>query len=161
MDILDQAILFEYEGHKFYSEQAAKAKNAGVRGILENLAKDELDHAAFLESLKAGARREFPPSPTMSNIRKIIETHSVKKESFLAEDADLLETLKTALEFEDRARKHFEDEALTSVDGETATLLKLLAREEEKHFHLINNLIRFIDNPGSLLETQEFQRYHD
>jgi len=159
MDIIEQAIDFEYNGHKFYTEQAALAKTTAVRDILKNLASDELEHAEFLEFLQKNQVDEFKPSDSMHKIKDIIKESIITDPKFLSKDLAVLDVLKAALELEDKARKHYSDEALSTLDEKSQKLLSLLALEEEKHYNLIANLIKFIDEPGNLLETQEFSHY--
>lgn len=161
MDILDQAIEFEFKGHKFFSEAAAKAKNEGVKAILEHLANDELQHAEFLKLLKSGARKEFTPSKNMPKIKTIIEESSLNNESFLSQEANIKEVLQAALDLEKQAHDHYTEEALQALDSETRHLLRMLAKEEEHHHKLIEGLLTYLDNPRDILETPEFQFYEE
>ncbi len=159
MSILDQAIQFEYEGHKFFSEKAAQAQNPGVKQILTNLAEDELEHAEYLKGLKSGLRDELKPSDAMKNIKKILEESTLTNARFLAEEVGIMDVLNAALELEERAHQHYTAEALAELDDNTRKLLEKLAIVEEGHHKLIQSLIDFLDNPQSILETQEFQMY--
>lgn len=161
MDILDKAIEFELEGNKFYLENAAKAKSKAVKRILENLAQDELEHAEFLRFMKNNQADDFKPSKTLGKVKEILEESRLSEPDFLVQDTDVLEVLKEALIIEDKARQHYTDEAIATLDEKSQKLLKLMALEEEKHYKLIDNLIKYLDNPGNLLESQEFSFYDD
>jgi len=161
MDILDKAIEFEYKGHEFFKEKAAQAKTPAVKQILENLAQDEIEHAKFLEGLKSGETRTFNPSTSMRNIKSILEESKVNEINFLEDEPDVLEVLNAALELEARAANLYSKEALATQDPEIQDLLKQLEFEENSHHALIQNLIKYLDGPFNLLETQEFQRYDD
>ncbi len=159
MDILEQAIEFEYSGHKLYFENAQKAKNPAVKFILNSLAEDELVHAEFLKNLKDGQAKEFKPSESMPKILDIIKSSSLQDANFLSEDSNVLAVLEQALRIEDEARSHYSGEATKELDARTRQLLEKLAREEEQHYTLISNLIRHLNNPQAILETPEFQYY--
>jgi len=161
MDILDKAIEFELEGNKFYLENAAMAKTKAVKSILQNLAQDELEHAEFLKFLKNNQVDDFKPSKTLGKVKDILKESSLNDPDFLKKDADVIEVLHKALAIEEKARQHYTDEAISTLDEKSQKLLKLLALEEEKHYKLIDNLIKFLDNPGNLLESQEFSFYDE
>jgi rubrerythrin len=161
MDILDKAIEFELQGNKFYLESAAKAKTKAVKNILENLAHDELEHAEFLGFLKNNQVDDFVPSKTLGKIGSILKESALNDPNFLQKDADVIHILHEALAIEDKARQHYTDEAMASLDEKSQKLLKLLALEEENHYKLIDNLIKFLDNPGNILESQEFNFYDE
>ncbi len=159
MDILDQAIEFEYQGLAFFKKSAEKAENPAVKEIFMNLAKDEQQHAAFLETLKKGSTLEYKASESMKNIKGIIKEACIKDDHFLSKEAGILDTLKAALDFEDRTRNHFLEESMKTADANLKHLLTMLAKEEEMHHKLIENLIKFYETPQDILETQEFQSY--
>ena len=161
MDILDQAIDFELNGHKYYMEHAEQAKNPAVKTILENLADDELKHAEILRKIKAGAAKEFPPTRSMHRIRDVIKESSLNDVNWLKDEVGILDVLQTALEFEENAKNRYREEALQADHLESVEILNKLAAEEDKHYFLIKKLIEFIDNPQNILETQEFQFYDE
>jgi len=53
-DILDLAIATEIKAHELYTEMAAKAKSPWMRRALEGVARQEQQHRAKLEAVKAG-----------------------------------------------------------------------------------------------------------
>jgi rubrerythrin len=159
MSILDQAIEFEKKGRLFYMEKAAKAQNPAIRNILINLAEDEEKHAEFLQQIKDGVAKEFVPSNSMKNIRKILEESVLANENFLSEETLIQDVLAAAIDLEKRAVAHYTKEAIAAESEETQALLLELAKEEEKHDHLLTNLLKYIDQPKNILETQEFQHY--
>ena len=159
MDIIEQAIAFELEGHKFYLKKTEAAKDSAVKAILTNLADDELKHAQFLRELKAGTAKTFAPTNSMHTIREILKKTAVNNLNFLSDEIGIRDVCNAALDLEERAMNHYSAEAIQTQNPETQELLKLLAKEEEKHYHLIQDLIDFIDNPKAILETQEFQWY--
>ncbi len=161
MDILDQAIDFEMNGHKYYTEHAAAAQNPAVKTILENLADDELKHAEVLREIKSGAAKEFPPTQSMHRIRDVIKESSLNDVNWLKDEVGILEVLETALDFEEKAKNRYREEAIKAEHPDSVEILTLLAEEEDKHYVLIKNLIEFIDNPQNILESQEFQFYDD
>lgn len=159
MSILDQAIEFEKNGRAFYLEKAALAQNPAVKNILISLADDERQHAEFLQKLKDGTATTFTPSESMKNIKRILEESTLAGDNFLSEEALIQDVLKAAIELEQRAAAHYTEEAIAAESPETQGLLRELAKEEEKHEALLVNLLKYLDNPKNILETQEFQHY--
>jgi|GEM_PF-3876742 len=157
MDILDQAIEFEYLGHKMYSEYAAGAKNTAVRNIFEGLAGDELLHVEYIKSLKNKNKMDFKPTATMHRIKEIIS--ETADESFLSREAGIKDILKKALELEKKAQIHYEKELQNATDPEQKRILEIMAKEEARHYELINSLIKYLDSPQTILENPEFHWY--
>ncbi len=161
MNILEEAIEFEYKGHEFYKEKAALAKDPGVRNILENLAQDELDHATLLEQIRDGVLDNLTLSSSMTRVKDILKSAAMNDIDFLSNEVGLLEVLHAALQFEERARNHYQNEAVRQFDPKAQEILALLVKEEDKHYKLIAGLIKYLDSPKNILETQEFNFYDD
>ena len=161
MDILDQAIEFEYMGQKFYKEKAEAAQHQGVKTILMGLAEDEFNHAKFLEGMKAGTAKEFPASATMPKVKNVIETSGLSDPRFMANEPGLIDVLNEALKIEERAKAHYTQEALATQSEENRKLLEQIAKEEQRHYDLISSLIKYIDAPKNILEDPEFTYYEE
>ena len=161
MDILDHAIELENNGRKFYLESASLAKTPAVRAILESLAEDEVGHARFLIELKSNATVPYAPSASFSKIEGILKESKLSTPEGLAETDDVREVIQKAIDFEDKARLHYDNEAFITLRPEARETLRLLAREEERHHQLLCGLLKYLDTPENLLETQEFHWRND
>ena len=161
MDILDHAIDLETKGRKFYLDSAAIAKTPAVKAILESLAEDEVGHARFLVELKNNAAAPYTPSLSFSKIEGILRESKLNSPETLAETDDVRDVIKMAIDFEDKARLHYDNEAFITLRPEARETLRLLAREEERHHQLLSGLLKYLDNPENLLETQEFHWRND
>jgi len=154
MDILDQAIEFEYLAHKMYSEYAAGAKSQAVKNIFAGLAEDELVHVQYIKALKESSNMDIKPTATMHRIKEIIA--AADDSGFLAKEAGINEVLKRALEFEKKAQLHYEKELAGASSPEQKRILEIMAKEEARHYDLINSLMKYLESPQAILESQEF-----
>lgn len=157
MNILDEAIELENKGRQFYLEGAAKTTNPTVRSLLESLAADEVAHAAFLRGLKRNVKSPFTPSPHFAEIRHLLKNSDLRSPDFTAQLDDVRDVLKAAIDFEDKARLHYDSEAFFAEIPEARDTLHLLAREEDRHHALLEGLLMYLDNPGTTLDSPEFQ----
>ena len=55
MEILEFAIQMEKDGQQFYHELAAKTTHPGIKGVLEKLATEELEHQHAIERIQKGS----------------------------------------------------------------------------------------------------------
>ncbi len=161
MDILDQAIEFEYLGHKMYTDFAAAAKSEAAKNIFEGLAADELTHVDYIRSLKEGSTEDPKPTETMYRIKQILIDASKTNEKFLAEETDIQAVLDKALDFELKSKLHYERELEKAVETGQKKILSLMVKEEDRHHDLIKSLITYLDSPKTILETSEFHWYED
>ncbi len=159
MDLIDQAIAFEKEGHQFFMDHAARVSNPTVKFILESLAEDELKHIEYLEKLRDGSLKEYQASPGMKNIKNALEKAVKQNPHFLADDPSIRSVLESAMAVEQNAKEQYTKEALAQQSPENREFLEKIAKEEDRHYWLLKNLLDFYENPKNILEDQEFQYY--
>ena len=159
MDLIQQAIKFELEGHKFFKDHAARVKNPTVKFILESLAEDELKHIDYLERLREGTLKEYKPSEGMKNIKQALEKAVKENPNFLKDDPSIRAVLESAMAVEQNAKEQYTREALAAQSPENRVFLEKIAKEEERHFWLLKNLLDFYESPKNILEDQEFHYY--
>jgi rubrerythrin len=72
-EILEMAIRMEQRGHEFYEKAAQLVQMPGAKELLEELARDEVDHVRLFEGLQgrddyeALAKGEIPPDLRLSD----------------------------------------------------------------------------------------------
>jgi len=129
-EVLEFAIFREVEAYHFYMALAKVVDNLEMRKVLEDFAKEELEHKAKLELevLKMGqvlpAEKEFP-APSMDNYI-IPNTDSLI-------DIDYKDMLLLAIEKEEASFKTYVNLAIHAIDQESKDVLLAIAEEEVKH----------------------------
>ena len=131
-EILELAIFREVEAYHFYMALAKVVDDQEMCKVLENFAKEELEHKAKLELevLKMGqvlsTEKEFP-APSMDNYI-ISNTDSLI-------DMDYKDILLLAIEKEDASFRTYVNLAFHAADQESKDVLLAIAEEEVKHKH--------------------------
>jgi rubrerythrin len=129
-EVLEFAIFREVEAYHFYMALAKIMDNPVMRKVLEDFAKEELEHKAKLELeiLKMGqvlpAEKEFP-APSRDN-------YIVSNTDSLI-DMDYKDILLLAIEKEDASFKTYVNLAFHAADQESKDVLLTIAEEEVKH----------------------------
>ena len=162
IDILADAIAFEEEGIRVFSEKAETAGSPVEKRIFLSLAKDEQGHRAHLIGLRDDLIRTH-------NLAPLGETdaheHRTAREIFEAAIEEVkdpydykqedLEILEGAMAVE---RKGFDMYAKAAASVESADAKKLfehLAEEERTHYDLLKNTYEYIRDPEGWHEYEE------
>ena len=127
-EVVDFAIKGEEEAEQFYTEMAAKAKDAWMRTTFEGFAREERGHKAKLQSIKAGGATK--PSDKKVQDLKIAE---YVVDIVPGEDISYQDALIVAMKSEKAAFKLYSDLARTTHDDRLRETFLALAQEEAKH----------------------------
>jgi rubrerythrin len=159
--ILKYAAQREMETHDFYASCLAKATISGTKEILQTLVRDEKHHYDIVtgilqESGAAGAMKELTETPNAKTQLTKAFTHSkVTDDEFSAEHASVRDLLVQALDIEKESFTNYSQGFEEASDSEIKAVFKYLADEENKHYIMIDNLMSFLDNPGTWLYEEE------
>jgi len=129
-EVLEFAIFREVEAYHFYMALAKVVDNPAMRKVLEDFAKEELEHKAKLELevLKMGqvlpAEKELP-APSRDNY-VVSNTDSLI-------DMDYKDILLLAIEKEEASFRTYVNLAIHAADQESKDVLLTIAEEEVKH----------------------------
>ncbi len=127
-EILDFAIKNEEEAAQFYTDLAAKAELAPMRGVFEDFAREERGHKAKLLGVKKSGNAQ-PATGSVLDLK--IGDYLV--ESKPSADMDYQQALILAMKQEKAAFKLYSDLAAATDDSDLRNLLLSLAQEEAKH----------------------------
>jgi rubrerythrin len=136
--IMQASIAEEIAARDFYREAAAKVADAGVKAILEELAREEEQHRGTLETLRFDplARVEFEePEDT-----RVAEEEEVPEPSC---EMTPKEAFGLAMKREQKAMEIYQKLASGCRDAETRKLYEELARMERGHKTKLERL--FVD----------------
>ena len=162
MDILDFAMQMELDGTAFYERAAAASQRSEIRDIFLYLAEEERRHHRFFKSLKEGsdpdtAARELQSGPARTP--KSIFVQLIKKNDDQTFGDDVKSVWTEALRIEEKSAKLYRDEARKEKDPKRRDLLNRIAEEERTHIYLIDNMLSFMADPQSFVESQKFAAF--
>ncbi|MBU0743492.1 ferritin family protein [bacterium] len=162
IDILADAIAFEEEGIRFFTEKAEAATSELERSIFLSLAKDEQGHRAHLIGVRDGMIKthnlsslDKPGHDHDATPRQIFESalESVKDPyEYVEED---LEILQGAMEVERKGYTMYSKAAARMESTEARELFEHLAAEEQTHYELLKNTYEYIRDPEGWNEYEE------
>jgi len=140
--ILEYALEREYEGKRFFTENAGRLQNAAAAGAFKAIAVEEQKHidfiAAQLAAQNAGVSTEMPELPTAGFFADRAENENIEQSVAESMVADL-PVLRMAYLIE-RDFSEFYAMAASKTEGEAHKVLSMLAHWEAGHERLFKNL---------------------
>jgi rubrerythrin len=157
MDVFKFAMEKEQFSEEYYRDLANRANHAGLKNILTLLADEEGKHWRTVEQMRTETPDLVTEVPILDHAREIFEKMrgAPKKFDFLLSEAELY---RKACQIEEQSRKFYLERAEEAKDPDQKRVFQLLAREEDKHLFLMENICGFVSKPESFLENAE--RYH-
>ena len=156
MSIFDFAMQMEHDGEKFYRTLADNAKNQGLKGILNKLADDEVEHYRVFEKLKNNTTLDIASSSILEDSKTIFSEMKIESLQNIGDVEEQKRAYTTALEMEEKSYTFYEDKASHTDNPDEIKLLKAIAIEERRHYRLLEGLIDFISRPEQWIEDAEF-----
>ena len=168
IEILEYALNRERETRDFYAECLGKAQASGTKEILRGLVADEERHYIIVTELLDRARDQSSADgvstddsgDAKSRLTRALG-HAVVDNDFEADRASVRSMLEVALANEKESFTNYARAATDASEDDTKKIFESLAREENNHFLLIDNLMSYLDDPGTWLYEEEnliFQR---
>ncbi len=162
MNILDFAMQMELDGKAFYEAGAAKMSEPELKQILLTLAQEEDKHYRFFKKLKSlgtePARLELMQVTTsFSANRNLFQQMADRKGKPLGEDVRAVWT--EALSIEEKSERLYREEASREKDAGKRRLLELVADEEKTHVYLIDNMLSYMKDPQTFIESTQFKSF--
>lgn len=159
MQVLDYAMQMELDGEKYYRELATTCQDAGIRGILERMAGDEVKHYATLMQIKEEAPASMNADTVAPQARSLFRETMEGGGTFDFNMSEL-SLYEKARDVEYKARDFYLEHAEEVVEEEAKALFKRLADEEGLHADIMNSIIEFVQQaePGNWIENAEWYR---
>lgn len=163
MDIYTFAMQMEKDGETYYRELGEKSRNVGLKRIFTMLADEEVKHFEIIKKLREKvALPAAIDSNVLTDVKNIFEEMRAGKLKFepgyAVDTTDETIAYRKARDVEEKSRKFYLEKAGEVTDTQAALLLKMLAREEDKHYRIMDNLVEFVSKPepGNWLENAEW-----
>ena len=161
MSIFEFAMKMEQDGEKFYRDLAVKTTNVGLKQIFTYLADEEVKHYALFKGLFEGQPTDYTSTDILAGSKNIFAQMKASGAVDVTADVSQLEAYKQALEWEKKAYEFFEQKGAETSDPKEKKFLETIAKEERRHYRLIDTIIEFIGRPESWVENAEFNHLTD
>jgi rubrerythrin len=145
LEILKKAYQIEVDGYTFYSMTADRASKPPVQELFDKLARDEVQHKAYLQSVIGSYQEKGLAAfnvkhrdPDLRAFTASIFTEEFKKQ---AEGADFeLGALSIGMTLETNAIKYFSGAAENTAEKEVREFYEFLADWERQHLEALQVL---------------------
>ena len=161
MNVFEFAMQMEKDGEKFYREIAEKSNDPGLKRIFNTLADEEVIHYQTFKKLFEKSGANAVESNILDKAKNIFS--EMKDAGGFDVSAETLQTdaYKKAMEAEKDAYTFYESKANDVEDENEKQILLTFAREERRHYRLLENVLEFVSRPESWLEDAEFSNMED
>jgi rubrerythrin len=161
LDALEVALTNEMKEREFYLKNAQRTKNPVGKAMFQQIGDEELEHYERLKRLhaewaKAGKWPESLPLAVNNTIIKdvlvgVLKTVDAKAES----DANDLEAVRTAIDFEEKGAKFYADLSNQATDPKEKAFFDLLSKIEREHYLSLKEAEEYLVDPASWFRKVE------
>lgn len=155
MEIFNYAMEKEKKQEQYYRDLAKKCRDRGLTNILNMLADDEVKHYKILEKMKVNEHQDFSGSAILEQAKNVFGEMKNKASDF-SFDISQVDLYRKAQEFEKEAEEDYREKAEKETHEQNKNFFVRLAREERKHYFLLDNIIELLMSPHHWLENAEF-----
>ena len=146
----------ELDSEAYYRSQASKLQNTILVPVFQSLADEEAQHVKLLQAQAAGQPIDLPAengalTASMNVFRQVDDFHAQHPEVL-----DQLEPYEVARALEEKSADLYRRLLEATADEPSRVLFALLAREEEKHRSVLEELYRHLNRPNAWVEAAEF-----
>lgn len=159
MNIYQFAMQMEKDGENYYRVLAKESSVPGLSKIFLMLADEEVKHYNVIERL---SRKEKNPqlveARILENIKNVFVSMQGVKEEVHIDTTKAASAYRKACTIEEMSQKFYLEKAGLVEDGYEREMFIRLAKEEEKHLRIMENIVQFVSRPepGNWLENAEW-----
>lgn len=152
---VETAIKMETDAMKFYRDASARTSHALGKRLFESFVVDELKHLKMLQDIMNDLDVEVKfvhPKEDIKTVFSELKEHMMQRISATTGEK---EAVKVALDFEKEGYNFYKKAALEATEEKEKKLFEVLTIEEERHYKLLENTDRFLDNTGEWFMWEE------
>lgn len=159
------AIEMEKKGYEFYTKSAEKSKNELLKSTLNSLAEREIIHIKKIKELYQSLSGEKPKGDWLRDIfvppqkAELLKTILNKLKDNLDKQAetnvDEKEIYETAKGLEKDGFGFYNKIAKENPDEDVKKFFAGLAEEENEHFAILDETVKYLENPGDWFKDKE------
>lgn len=162
LDVLKKAYQIETDGFTFYSMVAERSQRQAVREIFDKLARDELQHKAYLRDIGARYQAEgvsaFAVNRADTSMRQFADVLFTDRFREQARGAEFeVSALSIGMQLESNAMATFHAAARDAADVEVREFYKFLADWERQHLDALHGLFTAVR--GEIFADAGFERF--
>ncbi len=161
LNALEVALNNETREREFYLKHAKRTKNPLGKRMFQQIGDDELEHYERLRQLhqKWSKQERWPetvPLKVRDTVVKDVLLDFVKKVDMSAKgDANDLEAVRTALDFEAKGAKFYAELRDSVVDPREKEFFDLLSKMENEHYLSLKDTEEYFIDPASWYRKME------
>lgn len=161
LDALHVALNNEMREHEFYQKNADRTGNAVGKAMFQQIAAEELEHYERLKEIHANwvKGRKWPETVPLkvkeTAIQSVLKAAIKGAPKTAKGDADDLQAIRTAIDFEARGASHYAKLRDEVVDPREKAFFNLLADIEHEHFVSLKETEEFLIDPASWYREKE------
>lgn len=157
MNIFEYAMQMEEDLEQHYRDMAEDCGNKGMKKIFTMLADEEAKHYKAVKRMKE--QEDVDPEMTETKILDRVNTviGEIRDEKDVAGCGEnQVDVYVKAREIEGKSRDFYNEKAAEVDKEKQKDLFRKLAKEENKHFNIMENMIELVRRPERWLEDAEF-----
>lgn len=158
MDIYEYGMQMEQESEKYYRDLAARCQDTGLNTILNMLADEEVRHYKILQSFRE-QQCSVPESDVLGKARDVF-AQMTRNADFACGDAQIA-FYEEAQKIERKSEEFYKAKAEEAETEAQKQALLTLAKAENKHYFLLENIIAFVQRPQRWLEDAEWNHLEE
>ena len=155
MELLDLALSMELNLEKFYREQAELNKDNSLKVVFTMLANEEEKHACLLGANADNLTLALEDSNILSEVQPIFKDMA-DLTTDIKDIPDQLDAYRMALEKEQQSLKFYQDLYAEATEEQSKKVFEFLAKQEDKHCVIIEELVKMVTRPEEWVESAEF-----
>ncbi|KAB2890269.1 MAG: ferritin family protein [Desulfobulbaceae bacterium] len=164
MNIYDFAMQMEKDGENYYRQLAAASKIAGLEKIFGMLADEEVEHFRVLKQMQQeNSQAQLAESHILADVKNIFVDMKEKPGDLHVDTTADTEAFRKARDIEQKSIDFYLEKAEEAENQAVKNLFIRLARMEERHRNIMQNLVDFVSRPepGHWLENAEWHHLEE
>jgi len=152
---VETAIRMETDAMKFYREAVGKTSHPLGKKLFEGFVMDELRHLKMLQNIMNDLDIEVNKVYPAQDIKTVFSELTEEMLQRISATADEKEAVNVALDFEKSGYHFYEKAAQEATEEKEKKLFEVLTIEEKRHYELLENTYRFLDDTGEWFMWEE------
>jgi rubrerythrin len=155
LNALDVALNNEKREREFYLKHAKRSRNRLGQAMFKQIADDELEHYQRLKELhqKWTKQEKWPETVPLkvkhTLVKDILAEYTQRVEKSAKGDADDLEAVRIAIDFEAKGAKYYKEMRDSVSDTREKEFFELLSTIENEHYLSLKDTEEYLTDPAS------------
>jgi rubrerythrin len=161
LNALQVALTNEMWEHEFYLNNAKRTANAVGKAMFQQIAAEELEHYERLQQLSDIWKKQekwpatVPLQVKGTTVKDVLKAVVKKAANTPAGDADDLQAVGTAIDFEAQGAAFYARLRDQSTEARERAFFALLASIEQEHFSSLKDTEEYLTNPAGWYQKAE------